>query len=216
MKNTNSRKPIGLLGGTFDPVHNGHLRLAIELYERLDLAEVRLIPAARPPLRESPAATAELRCQMVQAAVADTVGLTVDTRELKRPGPSYMIDTLRSFRSEYPENSLCLILGMDAFMGLPQWHQWEQLIELAHLLIVRRPGKLLPMAHQMRDFLMTHQTTQSEDLFKKIQGVIWVEEIPALTISATQIRALLAAHRNPRYLLPKAVLELIEIHQLYR
>ncbi len=209
-------KAIGLLGGTFDPIHNGHLRLAIELYERLDLAEVRLIPAAYPPLRESPAATAEFRLQMVQAAIVSTTGLTVDARELQRSGPSYMVDTLRSFRAEYPQRALCLVLGMDAFMGLPQWHQWEQLIELAHLLIVRRPGNLLPMVHQMRDFLMAHQTTQRNDLIKKKQGLIWVEEIPALTISATQIRALLAARRNPRYLLPAAVLEFIETHQLYR
>lgn len=213
---TKATKPIGLLGGTFDPIHNGHLRLAIELYERLDLAEIHFIPAARPPLRELPTANPELRLQMVQAAVSEVAGLKVDDRELHRPGFSYMVDTLASFRADYPKRSLCLILGMDAFMGLPQWYQWEQLIELAHLLVVRRPGTLLPVVHRMNDFLIAHQTTQLEDLVKYTQGLIWVEEIPALTISATQIRALLAAHRNPRYLLPKAVLDLIEIHQLYR
>lgn len=213
---TNIIQPIGLLGGTFDPIHNGHLRLAIELYERLNLAEIHLIPAAQPPLRELPTASAELRLQMVQAAISGVTGLKVDDRELHRSGPSYMVDTLKSFRVDYPKRSLCLILGMDTFMGLPQWYQWEQLIELAHLLVVRRPGTLLPMVHRMRDFLIAHQTTQLEDLIQHTQGFIWIEEIPALTISATQIRALLAAHRNPRYLLPKTVLDLIEIHQLYR
>jgi len=211
-----TQKPIGLLGGTFDPIHHGHLRLALELYERLELAEVRLIPAASPPHRESPMVSASLRLQMVQVAIQGVTGLIADARELHRPGPSYMVDTLTSFRQDYPQRPLCLILGLDAFTSLPSWHQWERLITLAHLLIVRRIGTLLPEIHQMRDFLVAHQCHDSTDLTTQLAGRIWIEDIPPLTISATQIRDLISTGRNPRYLLPATVLEIINTYQLYR
>lgn len=210
-----NKKPIGLLGGTFDPVHHGHLRLALELHEKLDLSEIRLIPAARPPLRQPPIASAQLRVQMAQVAVFNTPGLIVDHRELYREGLSYTVDTLHSIRAELPEHALCLILGMDAFMGLPQWHQWEKLIDLAHLIVVRRLGTLLPTTHIMRDFLEKYQTTERMDLVKRPAGSILIEEIPCLAISATQIRTLLAEGKNPRYLLPDTVLDIIVQNQLY-
>jgi nicotinate-nucleotide adenylyltransferase len=215
-KNAHLEKPIGILGGTFDPIHHGHLRLALELYERLDLAEVRFIPAAQPPHREMPIVDGFMRLAMIRAAIVDIKGLTVDDRELQRAGFSYTVDTLTSLREEYPQRGLCLILGMDAFMGLPKWQQWEHLIELAHLLVVRRMGTLLPEAHQMRDFLKIHQAFQPQQLMQQPSGKIWIEEIPTLAISATQIRGLIAAGKNPRYLLPLAALDIINSHQLYR
>jgi len=118
-----NHKPIGILGGTFNPIHHGHLRLAIELYERLSLAEVRLIPSANPPHREQPTVSSQHRLEMVQAAIPNITGLTVDDRELRRDGFSYTVDTLASLREEYPDQPLCLILGMDAFIGLPRWYQ---------------------------------------------------------------------------------------------
>lgn len=208
--------PIGLLGGTFDPIHHGHLRLAVELYERLELAEVRLIPSAIPPHRELPAVSAQLRLKMVQAAIQGVTGLRVDDRELRRQEPSYTVDTLTSFREEFPQRPLCLILGLDAFMGLSTWYQWERLITLAHLVVVRRMGTLLPETHQMQDFLQVHELHNSMALMQQPAGGIWIEEIPSLTISATQIRDLIATGRNPRYLLPLSVLEIIHTHQLYR
>lgn len=211
-----STKLMGLLGGTFDPIHHGHLRLAIEVYERLDLAEVRFIPAAQPPLREQPRVHAPLRLDMVQRAIAGVAGLCVDDRELQRPGPSYMVDTLQSLRTEYSTQPLGLILGMDAFLKLPQWYQWEKLITLAHLLVVHRPGQILPEIHGMNNFLNTHRVHHSEELVKQRDGFIFIVEIPALDISATQIRRLLASGKNPRYLLPSAVLEMIYQHKLYR
>jgi len=214
LENT-TEKAIGILGGTFDPIHHGHLRLAIELYERLDLAEVRLIPAAHPPHRSSPFANAQLRLQMLQAAIIGTLGLVVDDRELHRFGPSYMVDTLSSLREEYPHRSLCLILGMDAFIRLPQWYQWQRLITLAHLLVVHRLGTQIPTFSTMQDFLSEHQTNCSDTLKKQLTGCIWIEEIPVLNISSTQIRYLIAAGKNPRYLLPAAVLNIINTHQLY-
>ncbi len=209
-------KPIGLLGGTFDPIHHGHLRLALELYERLDLAEVRLLPSANPPHREAPTASAQLRLDMVQAAIQGVPGLSADDRELRRHQPSYTVDTLLSIREEYPYHPLCLILGMDAFMALSSWYQWERLITLAHLLVVRRIGTLLPEVHRMQEFLNSHQLHHPDELRQQLAGGVWIEEIPALTISATQIRDLIATGRNPRYLLPQTVLNLIHTHQLYR
>jgi nicotinate-nucleotide adenylyltransferase len=143
-------------------------------------------------------------------------GLVADDRELRRQAPSYMIETLQSLRAEYPYHSLCLILGMDAFLGLPHWYQWEKLIEYAHLVVVQRLGKLAPMGKTIKDFLNIHQVTAPEMLKNKLAGTILVQEIPILTISATQIRGLIAAGKRPQYLLPPAVLQLIDTHQLYR
>ena len=195
------KKPIGILGGTFNPIHHGHLRLALELYERLDFAKILLIPSAHPPHRAQPSVSSQRRLEMVQAAITNVKGLSVDDRELRRQGPSYMVDTLNSLRDDYPHNPLYLILGMDAFMGLPLWHQWEKLIKLTHLLIVRRPNCVLE--HAMSEFVKKNKT-------------IRIEDIPGLNISATQIRDLIAAGKNPRYLLPSAVLDIINTYQLYR
>jgi nicotinate-nucleotide adenylyltransferase len=214
LENT-TEKAIGILGGTFDPIHHGHLRLAIELYERLDLAEVRLIPAAHPPHRRSPTASAQLRLQMLQAAIAGIPGLVIDDRELHRSGPSYTVDTLSSLREEYPHRSLGLILGMDAFINLPQWYQWQRLITLGHLLVVHRLGTQMPSLSALQDWFSQHQANHLADLNRQLTGCIWVEEIPLLSISATQIRTLIATGKNPRYLLPLAVLDIINTHQLY-
>jgi nicotinate-nucleotide adenylyltransferase len=207
---------IGILGGTFDPVHHGHLRLALELYERLGLAEVRLVPSARPPHRQQPSASAEQRLAMLRAAVGKTPGLRVEDRELRRPGPSYMFDTLSEIRAEAGRVPLCLLLGMDAFMGLPGWHRWRELIELAHLVVVRRPNTVSPLEPTMREFLTTYQARHEDELRGGEAGRILIHEIPALTVSATEIRTMLATGRNPRYLLPDAVLAVIEREQLYR
>jgi nicotinate-nucleotide adenylyltransferase len=207
---------IGLLGGTFDPIHNGHLRLAMELYERLELAAVHLIPSAHPPHRGQPIASAELRLEMAQLAIDGLTGIKVDNRELLRPGPSYMLDTLRSIRAEEGERPLYMILGMDAFGHLNSWYEWEQLINYAHILLVQRTGKRLPMTKIMRSFLELKRTTNIEELRSSPAGKIYIEEIPILTISSTQIRGLLVNRRNPRYLLPDSVLELIHVRNLYQ
>ncbi|MCK5716531.1 MAG: nicotinate (nicotinamide) nucleotide adenylyltransferase, partial [Thiomargarita sp.] len=137
-------KPIGILGGTFNPIHHGHLRLALELYERLDCEKILLIPSARPPHREQPTVSCQHRLEMVQSAIFGVTGLSVDDRELRRKGPSYMVDTVSSLRDDYPQNPLYLILGLDAFMGLSHWYQWKRLVHLTHLLvIVRRPESVL-------------------------------------------------------------------------
>ncbi len=212
-----NHKIIGIFGGTFNPIHNGHLRLAIELYERLDLAQVRLIPAACPPHKEQPDVTSQQRLQMVQAAITGIQGLTFDDRELQRQGLSYTIDTLSSLRNDYPANPLALIFGMDAFLGLPSWYKWEFIMDFAHIIVVtREQSGCQNITNTMNAFLHKYQTDNPQDLITKTAGKIWLQDIPTLNISATQIRAIIAAGKNPTYLLPPAVLDLINTQQFYK
>ena len=136
--------PIGIFGGTFDPIHYGHLRTAFELLQALRLTEVRFMPAGNPPHRESPVANAEVRLQMVMAATEGQHGFLVDDREIRREGPSYSVDTLATLRAEHPDRSLCLIVGMDAFLGLPKWYQWREILQLSHVVVAHRPGWRAP------------------------------------------------------------------------
>ncbi|MCK5720387.1 MAG: nicotinate-nucleotide adenylyltransferase [Thiomargarita sp.] len=207
-------KPIGIFGGTFNPIHHGHLRLALEVYERLNLEKILLIPSARPPHRNTPIISSQNRLKMVKIAIKDMPGLQADARELQRSGFSYTVDTLKSLKNNYLNNPLCLILGMDAFLNLPNWYQWEQLIKLAHLLVIPRNASL--KNHSMQNFLDLHQTSNQADLTLENAGKIFMLPIPFLDISATQIRQLIKANKNPKYLLPNAVLDMINENQFYR
>ena len=131
---------IGIFGGTFDPVHYGHLRSALEVKDIFGLSEVRLIPCAQPPHREQPAATALMRLHMLELAIENQPGLIIDTRELNRQGVSYMVDTLKSLRQEFPNEPLLLFIGSDAFNHLKTWHQWQHLFDTAHIVVMTRPG----------------------------------------------------------------------------
>ncbi len=206
---------IGILGGTFDPVHHGHLRLALEMLDGMGLNEIRLVPARQPPHRDPPIASAADRRTMLEAAVGTTPGLRVDTRELAREGPSYTVDTLGSFRTEFPERPLCLIMGMDAFCELDTWHNWQRLPELAHIGIARRPGAPMPKSGRPAKLLHEHLIDAPSLLRQTNAGYMLVKDIPPLDITATRIRSLLAAGRNPRYLLPDAVLDVIHERGLY-
>ncbi len=207
---------IGILGGTFDPVHHGHLRVALEIHARLQLDKVHLLLSARPPHRDAPLASPPQRLAMLQAAVAGETALIADERELHRAGASYMIDTLQDLREEYANTPLCLILGMDAFRGLPRWREWEKLIDLAHFVVVQRPDTSTPMTAVMQQFLAQHQVDLPSQMWHSPAGTIVMQQVPALTISATKIRMLIANGGNPRYLLPDKVLDLIQQEQLYQ
>ena len=137
-------RPIGIFGGTFDPIHYGHLRTAFELLQTLQFAEVRFIPCGDPPHRGVTQASAALRLDMVRLATRKEPGFVVDERELQRDGPSYSIDTLVSLREEFPDRSLCLITGMDAFLGLSSWHRWDEIMNFAHIVVAHRPGWQVP------------------------------------------------------------------------
>ena len=202
-------KPVGVFGGTFDPIHFGHLRTAFELLHALRLAEVRLVPAGNPPHRGVPLCDAWHRLDMVRAAVADQPGFVVDDREVRRDGPSYTVLTLRELRDEAPGRPLCLLLGMDAFLGLPQWHEWRSVLDLAHVVVAHRPGWTAPDTGTLGDLIAARGTLRVEDLHESVAGRIHVRPVTQLEISSTDLRDLIVAGQDPRYLLPDAVRALI-------
>jgi len=208
-------KPIGLFGGTFDPLHYGHLRTAFELWQALRLAEVRFMPTGSPPHREQPYAPAPLRLAMVQAAVAGESAFVVDDREVRRSGVSYSVDTLTELRAEYPERSLCLLLGMDAFLGLPNWHRWRELLDLAHIIVAHRPGWRAPTMGPLGEVMVDRGTGSVRDLHEQRGGRIYVHAVTQLEISSTDLRQLIAAGHDPRYLVPEEVRRIIRETRCY-
>ncbi|VFM95027.1 MAG: nicotinate-nucleotide adenylyltransferase [Candidatus Kentron sp. G] len=207
--------PIGILGGTFDPVHHGHLRFALEVRERLSLSSVRLIPVRTPPHRAPPRATDEIRLRMLMAAVRDEEELVVDDRELRRSGLSYTVDTLDGLHQCFPASPLCLILGMDAFCRLTTWNRWPRILELAHIAIARRPGASLPMEGEIAHLLASRKTNDPLHLREEPAGRVIMLPVPQLDISATHLRARVVRGASIRYLVPDAVLEIITHERLY-
>ncbi|TRW96151.1 nicotinate-nucleotide adenylyltransferase [Candidatus Methylobacter oryzae] len=207
---------IGIFGGTFDPVHYGHLRSALEVKDIFGLDEVRLIPCADPPHRGQPAVTAEMRLRMLELAIQDRLGLTVDTRELDRhktdQTPSYMVDTLQSLRQEFPNEPLLLFIGTDAFEHLTGWHQWQRLFDYAHIAVMTRPGFETPA---LNDFFKARLAKNIDRLRQQNAGQLYFQQITQLDISATAIRDMIARKQNPVFLLPDAVIEYIKQNKLY-
>ena len=208
-------KPLALFGGTFDPVHLGHLSVAWEAAELLD-AEVRLMPANVPPHKPAPLATADQRVAMLHAALQKQDRLTVDTRELRHEGPSYTYDTLRELRAEQGARPLVLLLGADAFAGLPTWHRWRELFEVAHLGVLSRPGAEVELPHTLWAEIDTRRTEDVSALRASPAGRVIELAVTPLEISATRIRELLAAGRDPRYLLPCGLFEDTALLEPYR
>ncbi len=204
---------IGVYGGTFNPVHYGHLRTALEVKEIFALDEIRLIPCHLPPHREQPDVSAETRLILLQLAIEKSSGLIVDRRELDREGPSYMVDTLKSLRTEFVDCPLLLFIGADAFAKLNLWYRWRHLFDYAHIVVMTRPGY---KRHALCDFLNSRLTDQREKLKKQAAGCLFFQNVTQLDISATVIRKLLANGKDPRFLLPDAVIRYIKQHKLYR
>ena len=207
---------IGILGGTFDPVHFGHLRPALEIMEGMKLDEIRLIPCREPPHRGKPLASPEERWAMLQAAVRSEPRFKADNRELRRSGPSYMVDTLTSLQAEFNSTPLCLILGMDAFLGLPTWHRWEAILGLAHIVVATRPRWNVPAAGKVATLVEERRVMDLGGLRERPAGRIYFHAVTQLDISATGIRTLVQAGRSPRYLLPDVVGEMIRLQGLYK
>jgi nicotinate-nucleotide adenylyltransferase len=212
--------PIGIFGGTFDPVHFGHLRSVLEIKEHLELEKVHLVPCNIPPHRGEPHVSAEQRSTMLQLAIEKEPDLILDRRELERPGPSYMVDTLRSLRQEYgEERPLCLIIGGDAFINLPSWYHWQEMVQLAHIVVAHRPGWVLdeaslePLLQQM---LQQHRTDDTSQLCDIPAGMVLLHAVSQLAISATEIRRQVAAGGSANYLLPQVVWDYIQQQNLYR
>jgi len=207
---------IGILGGTFDPVHFGHLRPALEVQEALALEELRLIPCHIPPHRSQPHASAAQRVAMLEAAVQARPGFRIDTRELQRHGPSYTFDTLVSLREDLGDAGICLLMGMDAFSGLTTWHRWSELIDLCHLVVMTRPGADIPYDGELADFIRRHRQPDAAQLRGLPAGRLLFQPVTALAISASRLRALLAEGLSPAFLTPEAVIEIINQEGLYR
>jgi len=210
--------PIGIFGGTFDPVHFGHLRLAEEMALALRLSRVLFIPAGRPPHREPPRIAATHRLEMVRCAIAGNPFFAVDEREVRREQPSYTVDTLTSLRDELgSEQTLWLLLGADAFLGLPGWHHWQQLFELANIAVVTRPGARLLQPDDMQEPLKSEVLKRqvADPSAAGFAGSVWFQQMTPLEIASTAIRNILSQQGSVRYLLPDAVLNYIYEHQLY-
>lgn len=167
------------------------------------------MPCGLPPHREVPIADAAIRAEMVRIATRAQEGFVVDDRELKRQGPSYSVDTLSSLRAEFPDRSLCLIVGMDAFLGLPMWHRWRDILQLAHLIVAHRPGWRAPDNGPLGELLSGCATQRPGDFHERKAGRIFVHAVTQLEISSTEIRALIRGGRDPRFLLPDGVREKI-------
>ena len=215
--------PLGLLGGTFDPVHYGHLRLAEEAREALGLASVALMPAGEPPHRDRPMSDAAQRLALVQCAVADNPALTVDDTEVRHPGKSYTVLSLTRLRARHGHRPLVLILGADAFANLHRWHRWTELFELAHIAVANRPG-MPPHARRWPEVL---DDTLAAACAGRIErdprclhdapaGKVVPFDMTPLAISASLIRDLIRSGHSARYLLPDAVLHFIASRGLYR
>jgi len=207
--NTSANGPVGLFGGTFDPIHFGHLRTAFELYQSLKLAEVRFLPTGNPPHREHTLADAEQRLRMVRAAVHDQPAFLVDDRDVRRAGASYTVDTLTELRGEFPHRSLCLLLGMDAFLGLPNWHRWRELFDLSHVIVAHRPGWKAQTQGPLGELMVDRGTGAVNDLHRSPAGRIYVHAVTQLEISSTELRQIIDAGRDPRFLVPDSVRAII-------
>jgi len=213
-------EPLGLFGGTFDPVHFGHLRLAEEAIAHLGLGGVRWIPAGQPPHRGMPQVTAQQRLEMVLRSTEKNARFSVDASEVEAAAPSYTVNTLERLRHELgTDQSLVLLVGADAFAGLATWHRWRDIFKLAHVAVSHRPGfpvEASSLAHELATEFSDRRLGDLGGLKQAPAGGIVTFAMTQLAISATQIRKLLANGLSARYLLPDAVLDYIHLHQLYK
>jgi len=213
--------PIGILGGTFDPVHYGHLRLGQQVGEALKLDEVRFVPSGTPPHRAAPRLPAPQRLAMVKLAVQDNSLFSVDERETRRGGLAYTVDTLAELRAEVgSERPLCLLVGADAFLDFATWHRWHELFTLAHVVVAHRPGFPVDTWHERMPQPLAREYAaralqQPLAVHLAPAGGVAVVAITALDISATMIREAIREGRSVRYLLPDSVLDYIQSHRLY-
>jgi nicotinate-nucleotide adenylyltransferase len=209
------QKLIGILGGTFDPVHYGHLKPALEIFQRLHLDELRVLPCLHPVHREPPLATAEQRLRMLQLALQEFPRFILDDRELRRGGDSYMVDTLGELRREFPQAALCLLLGMDALESFKEWHRWQQILKLAHLLVTVRPGYGLEPGSKRGKLITQYGMTSAAGLHDRLAGGILLVATAQYDISSTLIRKRLRERQSVDGLLPPAVGEWLSENRVY-
>ncbi len=207
---------IGIFGGTFDPVHLGHLRSALEIYSALELDHIRFIPCANPSHRQKPVASVEMRMKMVAAAIAPFTGFVLDSREANRSGPSYMYDTLVSLKKDFTDQRLCLIIGADAFLMFNQWKQWEEILKRCHLLVMERPGTN-NLQDAVTKFSLELNFTNNIAEFKEAgPGSILSYSVTQLGFSSSKIRQFVQADIDVRYCVTDDVYKIINQENLYK
>lgn len=209
---------IGLFGGTFDPVHFGHLRPALEVFKSLPFTEMRFIPCGVPGHRHRPIASPIQRLAMLRAAISSVAGFKLDTREIDKRTPCYTVETLIDLRRELGQCPLAVVIGMDALMGLPSWHRWQELIELAHLVVTHRPGwdeKEIHRNPELQRFVARHRNGDAKILATTPAGSIRFQPVTLLDISATRIRNSIKSGEDIRFLVPDQVNQLIIQQRIY-
>ena len=214
---------IGIFGGTFNPIHHGHLRSALEMVELLGLYKLHIVPCGIPPHRETPQVGAQQRLAMLQAAVAGEPVFVVDDREIKRGGPSYSLDTVKSVREEYaandPRQAIVLIIGADAFRGFDTWHEWRSIMDYVHIVVMQRPDLAnksgAHLSPQLQSFADERQVESVKPLWETSHGKLYFHTVTQLDISSSQIRERIAEGKSARYLMPDAVWRMIRENQYY-
>lgn len=219
---SNSGAPlVGIFGGTFDPIHYGHLRVAEEIVETVGLQKMYFVPAGMPRLRHSPVASSQHRVEIVRLAIQKNPDFVLDEREIYRDGVSYSIDTVREFKQEFGEEiRLCFVLGADAFINLPEWNNWKELFNLCHFIVSTRPGYSLTLikellSKELREECSQRWVSNTESLRKDTSGLIFIASTTMLDISATSIRAHIAVGRSVRHLVPSVTVNYISENKLY-
>lgn len=208
-------RPLGIVGGTFDPIHLGHLHVALSSAQALGLHEIRLIPAANPLLRAPPQATAEQRLAMVKLAIANHPQLTVDDCEIRRDGHSYAIDTLLTLREQFPDIPFYYIIGVEQFSQFTHWHRWQEILETTHLVVTTRAGFKFKPQDVLLKLLKQRQVQDVKELSLTLAGNILLLNIVPLALSATEIRKKIMQGENPEVYLPDEVAAYIKKQQLY-
>ena len=211
LSNEHNTALIGVYGGTFDPIHYGHLRPALDVLSQLKLDHVRFIPCYQPVHRGLPQVSSAQRCEMIEMAIQNQPNFVLDRREIERQGPSYMVDTLRSLKADFPNAGLVLIMGTDAFAKFLSWYQWSDILELANLAIMHRPGESLPNQGELAGLLQQRLVSK----LTEAQGQIVEVEVTQLDLSATRLRELMQHGEPIDYLMPPCVVKYIQTHHLY-
>jgi nicotinate-nucleotide adenylyltransferase len=216
-KSTNEKVSVAIMGGTFDPIHNGHLRIAVDIVDRFHFTELRLVPCFIPVHKSHPSITAKQRLEMVSLAVKQHPDLLVDDREIKRTGRSYSIDTLIELRQELgPDACITMVMGMDSFISLPSWHKWQSILNYAHILVVSRPGWHPEFTLDLQDLIEKSRAKTAAELQSAPAGKIHMEALTELGISSSMIRTLCEQNKSIAYLLPESVHAYIDQHTLYQ
>ena len=207
---------MGVLGGTFDPVHYGHLKTAHAAYRQVGLGSVRILPCYQPVHRESPIASADQRVAMLQLALQEFPEFELDVRELSRGGPSYSYDTLKSLHEDFPDAHLCFLIGADAFLQFTEWYRWQEILELAHLLVMVRPGYQILPGTRARELFQSYGASAQTELSKSAAGKILPVAVPKVDISSTVIRERLRSGESISGLVPAALEEWLQTQSIYR